>query len=96
MDKGQQLLVLAHTREIIKQTSEKLFANDIEHGIIEAGFATRPDAAVQVASVQTLWARAMRTRRMELPAADLLIIDEAHIAPPTPIARLSTPIRRPY
>ena len=44
VDKGQQLLVLAHTREIIKQTSEKLFANDIEHGIIQAGFATRPDA----------------------------------------------------
>ena len=81
VDKAQRVLVLAHTREIIKQTSEKLFANDIEHGIIQAGFATRPDASVQVASVQTLWARAMRTRRMELPAADLLIIDEAHHCP---------------
>ena len=32
------MLVLAHTREIIKQTSEKLFAHGIEHGIIQAGF----------------------------------------------------------
>jgi len=79
----QSVLVLAHTREIIKQTSEKLFANDIPHGIIQAGFMTRPDEPVQVASVQTLWVRAMRTRRMELPAADLLIIDECHHCPAT-------------
>ncbi len=79
--KGQHVLVLAHTREIIGQTAKKLFANDIEHGIIQAGFPTRPDESVQVASIQTLWSRAMRSRRMELPAADLLIIDEAHHTP---------------
>jgi DNA repair protein RadD len=82
-DKGQQVLVLAHTREIIKQTSQKLHANDIEHGIIQAGFMTRPDMPVQVASVQTLWARAMRTNRMEPPPADLLIVDECHHATAT-------------
>ena len=69
---------VAHTREIIKQTAEKLFAYDIEHGIVQAGFASRPWRRVQVASVQTLWARAMRTNRMELPPADLLIVDECH------------------
>lgn len=78
---GQSVLVLAHTREIIKQTSEKLFAHGIEHGIIQAGFMTRPDEPVQVASVQTLWARAVRGNRMELPPADLLIIDECHHCP---------------
>jgi DNA repair protein RadD len=77
----KRVLVLAHTREIIKQSSEKLFAHGIQHGIIQAGFATRPDEAVQVASVQTLWSRAMRTNRMPLPEADLLIIDEAHHCP---------------
>jgi superfamily II DNA or RNA helicase len=77
----RKVMVLAHTREIIKQTAEKLFANGIDHGIIQAGFATRPDEAVQVASVQTLWARAVRTNRMELPPADLLIIDECHHCP---------------
>jgi DNA repair protein RadD len=81
VSKTQRVLVLAHTREIIKQTSEKLFAHEIPHGIIQAGFMTRPDESVQVASVQTLWARAMRTNRMELPAADLLIVDEAHHCP---------------
>jgi DNA repair protein RadD len=78
---SQHVLVLAHTREIIKQTSAKLFDNGINHGIIQAGFMTRPDEAVQVASIQTLWTRAMRTGRMDLPPADLLIIDEAHHCP---------------
>ena len=79
--KDQRVLVLAHTREIIRQTSTKLFDHSIKHGIIQAGFMTRPDEAVQIASVQTLWTRVMRTGRMELPPADLLIIDEAHHCP---------------
>jgi DNA repair protein RadD len=79
--KDKRVLVLAHTREIIRQTSAKLFEQSIKHGIIQAGFMTRPDETVQVASVQTLWARAMRAGRMELPPADLLIIDEAHHCP---------------
>jgi superfamily II DNA or RNA helicase len=77
----KHVLVLAHTREIIKQTSAKLFAHDIEHGIIQAGYVTRPDEPVQVASVPTLWSRAVRSNRMELPPADILIIDEAHHCP---------------
>ena len=89
------MLVLAHTSEIIKQTSTKLFAHGIEHGIIQAGYMTKPGEVVQVASIQTLWARAVRTDRMELPPADLLIIDEAHHARHLPTARSSTPIRRP-
>ena len=79
--KGQRVLVIAHSREIIKQTSEKLFAQGVEHGIIQAGFATKPYEEVQVASIQTLSARAVRTRRMELPPADLIIVDEAHHTP---------------
>jgi DNA repair protein RadD len=78
--KGQRVLVLAHTREIIKQTSAKLFEHGISHGNIQAGFMLRPDEPVQVASIQTLWSR-MRTKRMELPPADYLIIDEAHHCP---------------
>jgi DNA repair protein RadD len=78
---AKTVLVLAHTREIIKQTSEKLYAHGVDHGIIQAGFMTRPDEPVQVASIQTLWARAMRAQRMELPPADLLVIDECHHCP---------------
>src|SRR5262249_7353365 len=38
----------------------------------------RPQALVQIAGIQTLHARAVRAKSMELPPADILIIDEAH------------------
>jgi DNA repair protein RadD len=78
---GNRVLVLAHTREIIKQTSIKLYGHNIEHGIIQAGLVANPERRVQVASIQTLWTRAMRLDRMPLSLADLLIIDEAHHCP---------------
>jgi DNA repair protein RadD len=78
---GQHVLVLAHRREIITQTHEKLAANGVCAGIIQAGFHPRPLEPVQVASISTLWARAIRSNRMELPLADLLVIDECHHAP---------------
>jgi superfamily II DNA or RNA helicase len=79
----KDVLVLAHRREIITQTSAKLQANEISHGIIQAGFdkLLRPFERVQVASIQTLTARAVRSNRIKLPRADLLVIDEAHHCP---------------
>jgi len=63
------VLVLAHRREIIEQISRKLYAAGIAHGIIQAGFPPRPLELVQVASIQTLWARAMYRQSMDLPPA---------------------------
>jgi DNA repair protein RadD len=80
---GKRVVVIAHSREIITQTSLKLLAHDIEHGIILAGLVVQLEHLVQVCSIQTLWARAMRTDKMPLPPADLLIIDEAHHCPAT-------------
>jgi len=84
----RKVLVLAHRREIITQTSTKLHAAGIMHGIIQAGFSPRPLEPVQVAAVQTLWARAIRTDKMELPPADLLVIDECHHAPARTYSRI--------
>jgi superfamily II DNA or RNA helicase len=79
---GWRVLLLTHRREIIKQTSLKIAAED--HGIILAGLTVDLAAPVQIASIQTLWARCMRTNRLPLPAADLIVIDEAHhVAAPT-------------
>jgi DNA repair protein RadD len=77
---SKRVLVLAHRREIIAQTSGKLHAHHIPHGIIQAGLPARPLEDVQIASIQTLWCRAMHTESMEFPPADLLVIDEAHHA----------------
>jgi DNA repair protein RadD len=77
---GQRALFIDHRREITKQTMRRLFAGGIDAGTIQAGFPARPSEPVQVASIQTLHARAMRTSSLELPEADLLVIDEAHHA----------------
>jgi len=54
------VLVISHRREIIGQTSKKLAANGVAHGIIQAGIDPRPMARVQVASIATLHVRTMR------------------------------------
>jgi superfamily II DNA or RNA helicase len=76
--KQKRVLFLAHRRELIQQTSAKLHAVGVDHGIVQAGFPTRPGEGVQIASISTLHARALRTNKMELPPADLVIVDEAH------------------
>jgi len=71
--KGKRALFIAHRKEIITQTSGKLDAFGIEHGVIMAKHARHNDEPVQVASIQTL------TRR-DKPQADLIIIDECHLS----------------
>ena len=57
---GRPVLALAHRREIVEQTVRSSMPRH-RAGIIQAGVEPgRPMAAVQVASVQTLHARAMR------------------------------------
>jgi len=80
VEQHKTVLVLAHRREIIQQTSAKLRANGISNGIIQAGIDPRPMASVQVASVLTLWMRCVRNKIIPLPPADLLIVDECHHA----------------
>ena len=74
--KQKRALFLAHRRELIDQCYGKLLASGLarEHlGTILAGDAARyrPNAPVQVASVQTLVGR-------KHPPADLIFVDEAH------------------
>jgi superfamily II DNA or RNA helicase len=78
---GQRVMVLAHRREIIAQTARWLTDCGLRPGVIQARLADDPTAALQVASVQTLHARAIRSTRLALPAADLLVADECHHAP---------------
>ncbi|MPZ31438.1 MAG: DEAD/DEAH box helicase [Rhodospirillales bacterium] len=77
---GKRGLILVHRRELLGQMNKRLHAGGIDAGIIAAGFPARPGERVQIASVQTLDARAMRSRQMTLPPADLVVVDEAHHA----------------
>src|SRR5262249_38438480 len=80
VSKYQSALFLAHRREIIQQTSGKLADNGVRHGIIMAGIDPRPMEPVQVASIDTLHVRGVRSDAMRLPPADVLFFDEAHRA----------------
>ena len=71
--KEKRVIFIAHRKEIISQTSGKLDAFGIEHGVIMANHARVNNHAVQVASIQTL------TRR-DKPQANLVIIDECHLS----------------
>lgn len=75
---GKRVIFVAHRRELIHQAADKLADFGIEAGVILAGEPSDPDALVQVASVQTLWQRAMVRKTEQLPPADLVVIDEAH------------------
>jgi superfamily II DNA or RNA helicase len=80
VDRDQRVLFFSHRREITKQTHQKLYDLGIDAGILQAGFPARPGQPVQVASVQTLHARAIRGSSIDLPPANLVIVDEAHHA----------------
>lgn len=77
-DRGERALFLDHRRELTAQTSRRLYEVGIDAGIIQAGFPARPGQPVQIASVATLHARAVRSRAIEMPPADIVIVDEAH------------------
>ena len=76
----KNVLFVAHRNELLTQARDKLKTFGIDAGIIKAGRDkdARPQAAVQVAGIQTLHARAVRAKSMELPPADVVFIDEAH------------------
>ena len=76
--KGLNIMFLAHRRELIIQCSNKLGDFGLTHGIIMADITPNIFASIQVASIDTLRARAINKKKMELPKADLIIIDEAH------------------
>ncbi len=72
---GSRVIFLAHRRELLQQTSEKLMRFGVHHGLVQAGVPMKLGCRVQVASVQTL------VNRLEaLQPPDLLFIDEAHHA----------------
>lgn len=73
-------LFLAPRRELVTQAADRIMQHGIEPGIIMAGESSAPDRTVQVASFDTLHARAIRSSRILLPPADLILVDECHLA----------------
>ncbi len=73
------MLILAHVKELLEQTAEKLrtVCPEVEFGIYSAGLKRRDtEHAVIVAGIQSVYRRAC-----QLDAFDLVLVDEAHLIP---------------
>ncbi len=97
---SKHAMFLAHRKELIDQSSGMLDYIGVPHGVLQGNHhRRRPEALVQVASVQTLAAMRLcescknkdelrescnvckgngKLRSRKLPAADIIVVDEAH------------------
>ncbi len=74
-----RVLILAHVKELLEQTADKLHTvcPEVNFGIYSAGLRRRDtDHPVIVAGIQSVYQRAC-----ELDAFDLVLVDEAHLIP---------------
>lgn len=78
--KRTNVLFLAPRRELIHQAAAAFSKQGLWPGIIMAGEPMKRSAELQVASFDTLHARAIRGDRMQMPDAGLVIVDEAHLS----------------
>ncbi len=75
-----RVLILAHVKELLEQSADKLRAicPEVKFGIYSAGLKRRDTReSVIVAGIQSVYKRAC-----ELDAFDLIVVDEAHTIPP--------------
>lgn len=73
--KGKHCIVVVRGRKLVDQASQRLVREGVEHGVLmNKHWNYRPHLPNQVCSIDTLIARGLR------PKADLIIIDEAHLA----------------
>lgn len=81
--RGGRVLWLVHRIELATQAARALESNGLEVGIVAASSTVdpRPDAPVQVGSIQTMMARDIR------PPATLIVADECFVA--------GTPVKTP-
>lgn len=73
--KGNRVFIIVHRDELLRQASDTLNECGVAHGLISPRYTPNYRAWVQVASVQTL------VRRLKnIPAPDLIVLDECHHA----------------
>lgn len=79
---GMRVLILATRTRLVRQLHDRLDAFHIPHGVVAASlpWLSNWSCAVQVASVDTLYRRCFVDRKMPMPAADVVVFDEAHLA----------------
>jgi superfamily II DNA or RNA helicase len=82
--KGNESIFFASQRELITQIGNQLKKIDVPSRTIMAGvdehdgFEDRVDVLCSLVARDTLWQRAFKRDKMELPTADVMQIDECH------------------
>ena len=89
LEKGKTVWFLAHLREILDDTANRLRSVKIPFGEIAAGKPMEYHRRVQVVSVQTA------ARRDGFPPPDLVIVDECHLAVATTYLKVMGKIGNP-
>jgi len=77
VEKGGRMLFVTDRRLLVNQMASESKDHGIPYGLIMADEPTNESAPVQIASIQTL----QRRNWMECPAANWIIVDEAHKSP---------------
>ena len=71
----QHALMIVRGRQLVDQASQRLDREGVDHGVLMAKhWRYRPKQAIQICSIDTLVSRQLT------PHADMIIIDEAHLA----------------
>ena len=78
--KGNSGLFLLPRRELVYQTAEKLARFGVVPGVIMAGEPMNWHRRIQLASFDTLHARAVQRQLIELPKASIVLVDECHLS----------------
>src|SRR5262245_54896375 len=76
LERGKRALFLAHMRSLVVQQAHRLITLDLPAAVLMAGYDSRLTCPVQVASRDTLLSRSLRSEDLDLPPADLVIVDE--------------------
>lgn len=74
VERGKRGLMVVRGRHLVDQASDRLTREQVPHGILMNGRPTKLGMPLYVCSIDTLRARDMA------PPADLIVIDEAHMA----------------
>lgn len=77
-DKGKRAVFLANRRKLVDQMIPRLDQFRVKPGVIMRGYPKDPSRLIQLVSRDTLFSRAITNDWMELPDADLVIIEECH------------------
>lgn len=74
-ERGKHAILVVRGRALVDQASQRLFRESVPHGVIMAGhWNFKPSERVQVCSIDTIHRRKIKLK------ADMIVIDEAHMA----------------